>query len=105
MIVHRIATRDLRTEGFLSNFIDYLVLRTKPVARVIDKPLLINGDAMEERNASFAGYSYVCWRKPADAHVEWIIASDQHVKSVLKNLHDRQGIIVNIGSAPAGVHV
>jgi hypothetical protein len=28
------------------------------VARVI-KPLLVNADAMEERNASFAGYMYV----------------------------------------------
>jgi hypothetical protein len=35
------------------------------VARVIDKPLLVNGDAMEERNASLAGYpaSTICRRR------------------------------------------
>ena len=62
MIVHRIATRDLSSEAFLSNLIDYLALRTA-VARVIEKPLLVNGDAMEERNASFTGYMHACRRE------------------------------------------
>ena len=35
------------------------------MARVIDKPLLVSGDAMEERNASLAGYSAstICRRR------------------------------------------
>jgi hypothetical protein len=65
------------------------------VARAIEKPLLINGDVMEERKASFAGYMYVLLPGAcSDAHVEWITASDQHVKSNQKNLYDRQGIII-----------
>jgi hypothetical protein len=52
------------------------------VARVIDKPSLVNGDAMEGRNASLALYMYVFGRKPADGQVEWIIASARHVKSI-----------------------
>jgi hypothetical protein len=58
------------------------------VARAIEKPLLINGDVMEERNASFWRL-YVCIvaGRLSDAHVEWIIASDQHVKSIQKNIY------------------
>jgi hypothetical protein len=33
------------------------------VARVIDKPLLMNGDAMEERTILLAGYTYVNGRR------------------------------------------
>src|SRR5882762_3412101 len=56
MIVHRIATRHLSSEAFLSNFIT-TSLCVPAVERVIDQPLLKNGDAMEERRASFGGYA------------------------------------------------
>ena len=49
---------------------------------MINKPLPINGDAMEERYASFAGDMYVLLAEAADAHIEWIIVSDQNVKSI-----------------------
>jgi hypothetical protein len=63
MIVHRTATRDLSSEAFLSNLIAVPRFAHQPVARVINKPLLANADAMAERSASFAGYMYVFWRK------------------------------------------
>jgi hypothetical protein len=47
MMVHRIATPDLSREAFLSNFIDYLALRTGCVADD-RKPVLIVRDAMDE---------------------------------------------------------
>jgi hypothetical protein len=50
---------------------------------VINKSLPIDADARKERSASFAGYMYVLLPDACPlARVEWIIVSDQHVKSI-----------------------
>src|SRR5262245_58048627 len=59
--------------------------------------------AMRWKNESFFCTLYVCWRKPADAHVEWIIASYQHLKSIKKTSTRQVSISKNIGGARAHV--